>query len=71
MIKASTPVVVLLLSFIFGLEKPSARLFVYIWLITTGVTISCVSQVDFNSTGVVLQLSAIVCEALRLCLVSM
>ena len=37
MIKALTPVIVLLLSFCFRIEKPSLRLAVYIVLISTGV----------------------------------
>jgi len=71
MIKASTPVVVLLLSFAFGLESLSGRLCMYICLITTGVTVSCLAQVSLSYTGVALQLIALICEALRLCLVNL
>jgi len=70
MIKASTPVVVLIFSFGFGLEKPNARLCFYICLITAGVTTSCVAQVSVSYVGVALQMGALVCEAMRLCLVN-
>lgn len=70
MIKASTPVIVLLFSFAFGLEQPSSRLCFYICLITAGVTTSCLAQVSISYIGISLQLTALVCEALRLCLVN-
>jgi len=70
MIKASTPVVVLIFSFFFGLETPNGKLCMYICLITAGVTISCVAQVAISYIGVTLQLTALVCEAMRLCLVN-
>ena len=70
MLKASTPVAVLLTSFVIGLESPSARLFVYIAAIGTGVAISAFGQMDFNIVGFSLQLAAVVAEALRLCLVN-
>ena len=70
MIKASTPVVVLIFSFIFGLESPNVQLIGYILLITFGVTTSCVAQISFSYIGVTLQLAALVCEAMRLCLVN-
>lgn len=45
-LKASTPVAVLLCSFVFGLEKPSVRLSVYIVAITTGIGIACYAEVS-------------------------
>ena len=71
MIKASTPVVVLLLSFCFRIEKPSLRLFVYIVLISSGVTLSCVANVETSAVGTMLQLSALLCEGVRLILVNL
>ena len=70
MLKASTPVATLVMSFCFGLERPSCRLFAYILLVSCGIFISCVSQVHPSVPGVVLQLSAIGAEAVRLCLVN-
>jgi len=70
MLKASTPVATLVFSFCFGLERPSCRLFAYILLVSCGIFVSCVSQVHPSVPGVVLQLSAIGAEAVRLCLVN-
>ena len=70
MLKASTPVAVLLTSFAFGLETPSARLLAYVVLIAVGVSTSAYGQLEFNVLGVALQLAAILTEALRLCLVN-
>ena len=70
MLKALTPVAVLLCSFGFGLEKPSLRLFAYICLIASGVAIACYGQLQLDWLGVGLQLAAVVAEALRLCLVN-
>lgn len=70
MIKASTPVVVLIISFGFGIEKPSMRLAGFIVLISTGVTISCVANVETSLAGTLLQIAALICEGLRLCLIN-
>lgn len=70
MLKAATPVAVLLCSFAFGLEQPSLRLFMYIVLIAVGVAIACYGQLQLDWTGVTLQCAAVVVEALRLCLVN-
>ena len=70
MLKASTPVATLVVSFCFGLERPSYRLFAYILLVSSGIFVSCISQVHPSVPGVVLQLSAICAEAVRLCLVN-
>jgi drug/metabolite transporter (DMT)-like permease len=70
MIKALTPVIVLLISFAIGIEAPTLRLTFYIVLISLGVTISCASQIDASIAGTVMQLAAIFFEALRLCLIN-
>ena len=70
MLKAATPIAVLLCSFAFGLEKPSVRLAVFIVLIAVGIGTACYGQLELNWTGVTLQLAAVVVEALRLCLVN-
>ena len=70
MLKAATPVAVLLASFGFGLEEPSWRLVAYIVVIAIGVAVACYGQLQLNWTGVALQLAAVVVEALRLCLVN-
>jgi len=70
MLKASTPVAVLLASFAFDLEKPNMSLFTFILLIATGVATSAYGQLQLDVIGVVLQMAAVVCEAMRLCLVN-
>jgi len=70
MLKASTPVAVLLASFAFELEKPNVSLFTFILFIATGVATSAYGQLQLNVIGVVLQMAAVVCEAMRLCLVN-
>ena len=71
MLKASTPVAVLLCSFAFGLEKPTFKLAGFIVLISAGISTACANEIDMSMIGVAVQLSAVGAEALRLCLVSM
>ena len=66
MLKASTPVAVLLVSFVLGVEEPSLRLFVYIVLISVGITVACAAQIDAVPLGILVQCLAIVAEAFRL-----
>jgi len=71
MLKAVTPVAVLLVSFAFRLEQPSVTLGVCILLISVGITVSCTAQVELSVVGTTLQLAAVVAEALRLGLVNL
>ena len=71
MLKASTPVATLVVSFMLGLEQPSWRLTGLIVLISSGIGIACAAQVHPSVPGVLLQLGAIGCEAVRLCLVNL
>jgi len=71
MLKASTPVAVLLCSFAFGLEKPTFKLAGFIVLISAGISTACANEIDMSMIGVAVQMSAVGAEALRLCLVSM
>ena len=70
MLKASTPVATLLVSLCLGLERPSCRLGLYIMLVSCGIIASCVAQVNPSVPGVLLQLGAVSCEAIKLCLVN-
>ena len=70
MLKASTPVAVLLTAFAFGLGKPTLRLALYIVLISGGVASACAAQLDPSAVGVAVQLVAVVAVAMRLCLVN-
>lgn len=71
MLKAATPVVVLLLSFVFGVEKPSASLFVIILLVSGGVFLASVGEIQFVLTGFVYQAVGVVVESTRLVLVQL
>jgi len=71
MLKASTPVAVLLCSFAFGLEKPTFKLAGFIVLISAGISTACANEIDMSMIGVAVQMSAVGAEALRLCLVNM
>jgi len=70
MLKASTPVAVLIASFGFGLETANVELGVCISLIACGVALACYGQIQFDVIGFSVQMAAVGCEALRLCLVS-
>ena len=70
MLKASTPVAVLLASFALGLETPNTELGICIVLIAAGIAMACYGQIQFDITGVTVQMMAVVFEALRLCLVN-
>lgn len=65
MLKSSTPVIVLLLSFTVGKEKPSLLQFSIILVISFGVILSTVGEVRFNLIGFFMQISATFCECTR------
>jgi len=71
MLKASTPVAVLLCSFAFQLEKPTFTLAGFILLISTGIATSCLNEIQISVPGVAIQMGAVAAEALRLCLINM
>lgn len=71
MLKASTPVAVLLCSFAFGLEKPTLRLGGFIVLISSGIATSCANELQISVPGVAIQMGAVFAEAVRLCLVNL
>jgi len=70
MLKASTPVVVLLISFIMGLEKPNLQLLGLIVAVSLGVAIASAGEIHFVPIGVIFQSIAVVVESVRLVLVS-
>ncbi|KAL1510812.1 hypothetical protein AB1Y20_007096 [Prymnesium parvum] len=71
MIKASTPVAVLLVSFALRLEKPNGTLVACILIISAGIFLACATQVELSSLGLALQMLAVIAEALRLGLVNL
>ena len=68
MLKAFTPVAVLLFSFIVGLEIPSCLEFYIVLIICVGVAMTSMGELDFSLTGFIFQCAAILAEASRLVL---
>ena len=68
MLKAFTPVSVLLLSFLGGLESPSVLQLLIVLMICLGVTLSAVGELRFNLLGFILQSAGIFSESVRLVL---
>lgn len=69
MVKSSSPVWVLLSAFIFGLEKITCNLVLVGLLITAGEVLTAFGEVEFDTVGFVLVLSAAICGGIRWTLV--
>ncbi|GAA5798329.1 hypothetical protein HPULCUR_003731 [Helicostylum pulchrum] len=65
MIKSSTPVWVLIFSFLFGFEKPSVKLITVISFIVFGVWLTIDGEPKFDNRGFLLVLTAAVASGLR------
>lgn len=65
MLKSSTPVIVLLLSFLVGREKPSLVQLLIMMTISFGVVLSTVGEIKFNMVGFIVQFTAVFCECSR------
>ena len=68
MLKAFTPVSVLLLSFMGGLEIPSVVQLLIVLFISAGVTMSAVGEIRFSWVGFALQAGGVLAESFRLVL---
>lgn len=68
MLKAFTPVAVLIFSFFAGLEKPSYHEFYIVFVISVGVAMTSIGELDFSLLGFAYQLAALIAEASRLVL---
>jgi drug/metabolite transporter (DMT)-like permease len=68
MLKAATPVVVLLFSSAFGLEKPTFMELNIVVIISLGVALASLGELLFSWTGFFYQISGIVAESGRLTL---
>ncbi|KAH9811974.1 hypothetical protein DFH28DRAFT_899639 [Melampsora americana] len=71
MIKAASPVAVLLTSFAFGIYPPSLRLFGIVLIISFGIGIASYGEVAFSLIGFLIQVVAIIVEANRVVLIQM
>lgn len=71
MVKAWTPAIVLLLSFFFGLEKPSLLLAAIVLITSGGVALAIYGELDFVLFGFVMIFVSVCLEALRLVMVEL
>ncbi|KAF7190727.1 putative sugar phosphate/phosphate translocator [Pseudocercospora fuligena] len=69
MLKATTPVAVLIASWIFGVAPPSLKTLGNVSFIVVGVIIASYGEIQFNMTGFLYQVGGIVFEATRLVMV--
>ncbi|KAK1832165.1 triose-phosphate transporter family-domain-containing protein [Podospora conica] len=69
MLKATTPVAVLLSSWALGVSQPNLRVFLNVSVIVVGVIIASIGEIKFVWIGVIYQIGGITFEALRLTMV--
>lgn len=69
MLKASAPVAVLLVSWVWGVENPSLRRVLNVCIIVLGVVLASVGEVAFSWTGFMFQVGGIVFESCKLVMV--
>lgn len=69
MLKASSPVVVLFTSWLWGIADPTVGNIVNILFIVLGVGLAGFGEIDFSWVGVVFQLSGLVFEAIRVVMI--
>ncbi|KAF8524365.1 TPT-domain-containing protein [Hysterangium stoloniferum] len=71
MLKAFTPVAILLISFIWRIQEPSKRLALIVLMISCGVSLASYGELEFNSIGFIIQALAVAFEASRLVMIQM
>lgn len=69
MLKATTPVAVLISSWALGVSQPNLRVFLNVSVIVVGVIIASIGEIKFVWIGVIYQVAGIIFEALRLTMV--
>ncbi|KAL9131310.1 MAG: hypothetical protein Q9217_000745 [Psora testacea] len=69
MLKACTPVAVLLAGWAMGVQKPDIRVLLNVSIIVIGVIIASIGEIKFVLIGVIFQIGGIIFEAIRLVLV--
>eukprot|EP01036_Dinobryon_divergens_P033737 gene33737-43599_t len=62
MVKAVTPVPLLLLNFLAGKEKPSWMQFSIVIMVSVGVIMASVGELNFSLVGFIIQFSAVMCD---------
>ncbi|SPO03887.1 related to triose phosphate/3-phosphoglycerate/phosphate translocator [Cephalotrichum gorgonifer] len=69
MLKATTPVAVLLSGWLLGVSRPDLKVFINVSGIVVGVILASMGEVNFVLIGVLFQIGGVLFEALRLTLV--
>lgn len=69
MLKATTPVAVLLSSWALGVSQPNLKVFLNVSTIVVGVVIASIGEIKFVWIGFIYQIAGIIFEALRLTMV--
>lgn len=69
MLKAGAPVAVLFISWLWGVQNPSLRKLLNVLLITAGVALTSVGELQFSFVGFIYQIAGIVFEGLRIVLI--
>ncbi|KAK3387087.1 triose-phosphate transporter family-domain-containing protein [Podospora didyma] len=69
MLKATTPVAVLIASWALGVSQPNLKVFLNVSVIVVGVVIASIGEIKFVWIGVIYQIGGIIFEALRLTMV--
>ncbi|GAO16270.1 uncharacterized protein UV8b_08208 [Ustilaginoidea virens] len=69
MLKATTPVAVLIASWTLGVTQPNLRQFLNVSAIVVGVIIASMGEINFVLVGVLYQIGGVIFEALRLTMV--
>lgn len=69
MLKATTPVAVLIASWALGVSQPNLKVFLNVSVIVVGVIIASIGEIKFVLIGFLFQIGGIVFEALRLTMV--
>jgi len=71
MLKAFTPVAILLISWTFRIQEPSKKLAVIVLMISTGVALASHGELHFNLIGFITQAAAVAFEASRLVMIQL
>ena len=69
MLKATTPVAVLLVTWGLGIQPPNMRTLANVSVIVVGVIIASFGEIQFVLIGFIVQIAGILCEATRLAMV--
>jgi len=71
MLKAFTPVAILLISWSFRIQEPNRKLAVIVFMISTGVALASHGELHFNLIGFITQAAAVAFEASRLVMIQL